>query len=350
MIGRKTGAVGLRFFEGEQENAWMMEDRKAEMGEYIIADTHAHYDDEAFDEDRELLLKEELPKAGVRLLVNMGASLKGAKESAALSEKYPYVYAACGIHPDDIGDFGIEGEEKNEESEKLKEKQKEKDQEKDQDLDPKKEIGEVNRQEPDLRGFVPSGTAAHRDDTMQILRDLCSREKTLAVGEIGLDYHWMVHPKEEQKHWFAAQISLANELGLPINVHSRDAAQDTFDLIRDNPAKEGGIIHCYSGSLEMAREYVRLGYHIGIGGVVTFKNAKSLKKTVAELPLEFLLTETDSPYLSPEPFRGKRNDSRKIRYVIEAIAAIREIPLEEAMNALYRNARRVYRLPPDEMA
>ena len=261
-----------------------------------ICDTHAHYDSGEFDADREILLREELPSAGVELVVNVGASMKGAEESAYFAEEYGYFYAACGIHPDDVGVF--------------------------EHAD--------GRSEP--------------DGAMEHLYELCRRPKTVAVGEIGLDYHWMVEPKEVQRRWFVRQLELARELDLPVNVHSRDAAQDTFDVIRDAALKTGGIIHCYSGSAEMALDYVRMGYHIGIGGVVTFKNSKTLKRVVQEVPLEALVTETDCPYLAPSPNRGKRNDSRNIRYVIAEIARLKEMEEEACAEILRKNAHEVYRI------
>lgn len=282
----------------------------------LICDTHAHYDDEAFDQDRELLLGSELKAGGVEFVVNVGASMEGARASAAYARRYPkhghedgagtcvVMYAGCGIHPDDTGVF--EGKE------------------------------------------TTSGLRyAHPDDVMQELRNLCGQEGVVCVGEIGLDYHWMVETKEVQQKWFREQMRLAYELQLPINVHSRDAAQDTFDLIRENYDAgrfTGGIIHCYSGSLELAREYVKMGYLIGVGGVVTFKNAKTLKKVVQEIPSEFLVTETDCPYLAPEPNRGKRNDSRNICYVIEAIAALKEMDTDTCAQVLLENACSVYRI------
>ncbi len=273
----------------------------------LICDTHAHYDDGAFDTDRELLLERELREAGIDFVVNVGASMRGADESSALAQKYEIVYAACGIHPDDVGVFEHAGRKK------------------------------------EWRRFASSG------DAMEHLRELCLRPKSVCVGEIGLDYHWMIEEKSVQQKWFREQLNLAHELDLPINVHSRDAAQDTFDLICAHAKagkSTGGIIHCYSGSLELAREYVKMGYHIGIGGVVTFKNAKTLKNVVREIPLEYLVTETDCPYLSPEPHRGKRNDSRNIRYVIGTIAQIKEMDEEDCARILRENAYEVYRLKP----
>lgn len=286
-----------------------------------IFDTHTHYDDEAFDEDRDVLLGGVLAEGGVECVVNMGASMEGAEASVELTERYSIcgpdagserdnragrikVYAGVGIHPDETGVF--EGK------------------------------------------TTSSGMHFSKgEDVLQHLRQLCECEGVVCVGEIGLDYHWMVEPKEVQQRWFREQMCLAHELQLPINVHSRDAAKDTFDLIRENYDAgrfTGGIIHCYSGSLELAREYVKMGYHIGIGGVVTFKNAKVLKRVVEEIPLEYLVTETDCPYLAPEPFRGRRNDSRNIRYIIGAVAELKKMDPEVCAERLFRTAQNVYRL------
>ncbi|MCR5160505.1 MAG: TatD family hydrolase [Lachnospiraceae bacterium] len=253
-----------------------------------IFDTHAHYNTDMFDEDREAVLAS-LPSCGVVGVVNVGASLEDVRDSQALSQAYPYIYAGAGIHPDDVGCMS--------------------------------------------------------DEVMDELRKYCGREKTVCVGEIGLDYYWDREPRDVQKEWFTRQMHLAAEVDLPINVHSRDAAQDTFDLIRaEHAGTTGGIIHCYSGSAEMAREYVKMGYHIGVGGVVTFKNAKTLQRVVAETPIEYLVTETDCPYLAPVPFRGKRNYSGYISYVIAAIAGIKEMDEEQTARILLENAKRVYRI------
>ena len=231
-----------------------------------------------------------LPSNGIVYAVNVGASMYGAEQSLEFAHRYPHMYAACGIHPDEVGDLN--------------------------------------------------------EERMEHLKDLCRDPKCVAVGEIGLDYHWMVRPKPEQKTWFIRQLEMAIELGLPVNIHSRDAAQDSFDIMKDHHAgTTSGIIHCYSGSPEMAAEYVKMGYFLGIGGVVTFRNGKTLKKVVETVPLENLVTETDCPYLAPEPNRGKRNSSLNIPYVIEAIAAIRGMEAEETAQILFENALRVYHLP-----
>ena len=254
-----------------------------------IIDTHAHYDSEGFDPDREELIAS-LPEHGIVYAVNVGASMYGAEQSIEFARRFPHMYAACGIHPDDVGDLD--------------------------------------------------------EEKMLHLRELCLQEKCVAVGEIGLDYHWMVQPKEVQKTWFIRQLELAVELGLPVNIHSRDASRDTFDIMKAHHAgTTGGIIHCYSGSVEMAREYVKMGYCLGIGGVVTFRNGKTLKKVVEEVPAEALVTETDCPYLAPEPYRGKRNSSLYLPYVVEEIARIKGMDPDEAADILFENARRVYSLP-----
>ncbi len=252
----------------------------------MIFDTHAHYDDEAFEEDRDQLLTS-LHEGGVGYIVNMGASMEGVRDSIALAERYPFIYAAVGIHPDSVGCLD--------------------------------------------------------DERMEELRRLSAHPKCVCIGEIGLDYHWDVEPHEVQIDRFIRQINLAKETGLPINVHSRNAAQDTFDVIAaEHAGTTGGIIHCYSGSREMAREYVKMGYSIGVGGVVTFKNGKTLKKVVEDTPIEYLVTETDCPYMAPEPFRGKRNTSGNIRYVIDEIARIKEMDPEETERILFQNALRIY--------
>ena len=254
----------------------------------MLFDSHAHYDDKAFEQDRDELLSS-LSAHNVGYVVNVGASLRGARESMSLASRFSNVYAAAGIHPDEVG--------------------------------------------------------CMNDAVMEELRSMCRLEKTVAVGEIGLDYHWNVEEKEVQKKWFLEQLRLSKEVDLPINVHSRDAAQDTFDLIKaEHAGSTGGIIHCFSGSPEMAREYLRMGYLIGIGGVVTFKNGKTLKQVVKETPIEYLVTETDCPYLAPEPFRGKRNDSSYLKYVVKTIAELKEVPVETAEEILFENAKKLYRL------
>lgn len=166
----------------------------------------------------------------------------------------------------------------------------------------------------------------------------------VAVGEIGLDYYWDIQPREMQKEWFIRQLGLARELNLPVNIHSRDASEDTFHIMKEHANGLGGIIHCFSGSKELAEEYVKLGFYIGVGGVVTFKNGKKLKQVVKAVPLEKIVLETDCPYLAPEPYRGKRNHSGYIKYVAEEIARLKGLTYEEVVAQTEINAKEVYRL------
>lgn len=230
-----------------------------------------------------------LRSAGVDRVVNISNGWKDLQATLALIKQVPWMYGTVGIHPCEIKDLN--------------------------------------------------------EERIEELRCLCHEDKVVAVGEIGLDYYWMNDPKEEQQRWFVRQLALAKEEGLPVVIHSRDAAQDTFDIMRrEHAGTTGGVIHCYSGSLEMAREYVKLGYYLGIGGVVTFKNSKTLKRVAAEIPLEHLVLETDCPYLSPVPYRGKRNSSAYLSYVVEEIARLRDISTEEVEAVTYENAMRLYRL------
>lgn len=252
----------------------------------MIFDTHAHYDDEAFENDRETLLSG-MRDADVEYIVNVGASMASSERSVALAEKYPFVYAAVGVHPD--------------------------------------EVGELN------------------EENFARLKAWTSHEKVKAVGEIGLDYYWDKEKHDLQKQWFLRQMELAAECKLPVIIHSREAAKDTLDLVTAaKPLGLSGIIHCYSYSVEQAREYLNLGYYIGIGGVLTFKNAKKLKEVAEYVPLSKIVLETDCPYLAPVPFRGKRNDSAKIRYVAEELAAIKQLPVEEVIRITNENGRKLY--------
>lgn len=252
----------------------------------MIFDTHAHYDDEAFENDREILLSG-MREANVEYIVNVGASMASSERSVALAEKYPFIYAAVGVHPD--------------------------------------EAGELN------------------EENFARLKAWTSHEKVKAVGEIGLDYYWDKEKHDLQKHWFLRQMELAAECKLPVIIHSREAAKDTLDLVTAAKHLElSGIIHCYSYSVEQAREYLNLGYYIGIGGVLTFKNAKKLKEVAEYVPLSKIVLETDCPYLAPVPFRGKRNDSAKIRYVAEELAQIKGIPAEEVIRITNENGRKLY--------
>lgn len=252
----------------------------------MIFDSHAHYDDAQFDEDRMDVLSH-LKDAGVAKVVNISNGWDDLLKTLELIKQVPFLYGTVGIHPC--------------------------------------KVSELN------------------DERMEQMRDFCSRDKIVAVGEIGLDYYWMSDPKEVQKEWFIRQLRLAKEVNLPVVIHSRDASQDTFDIMKaEHAGTTGGVIHCYSGSVEMAREYVKMGYFLGIGGVVTFKNSKTLKKVAAEIPLEHIVIETDCPYLAPTPYRGKRNSSAYLPMVVEEIARLRGISPEEVERVTYENAMRLY--------
>ena len=255
----------------------------------MIFETHAHYDDEKFDADRVELLSHLLRENNIGKVVNVGATFKGCKESIALAEKYDDVYAAIGIHPE--------------------------------------EIDEIN------------------DDVMEYLRQNASHEKVVAIGEIGLDYYWVKEEEQRKKQriWFNKQMDLAKELEMPVIIHSRDAAEDTLNTIRlYNNSHVKGIVHCYSYSKELAMEYVKMGWYIGVGGVVTFKNAKKLVETVEAIPLESIVLETDCPYMAPVPHRGERNSSIFLSHVAEKIAEIKNISVDEVEKVTYQNALNIY--------
>lgn len=252
----------------------------------MIFDTHAHYDDEAFDEDRDEVLTS-LRKRGVGTVVNVGASMEGSRRSVSLSEQYEFVYSAVGVHPDEVGEL--------------------------------------------------------REEDMEWMREQLQKPKVVAVGEIGLDYYWDKEGHDLQKKWFLRQLELAKELKKPVIIHSREAAADTMELLKANYHGEMPMVmHCYSYSMEMAREYRKMGLYLGIGGVLTFKNAKKLKETVLESPMEYLLLETDCPYLAPVPNRGKRNDSGMLKFVVQELAALKGITPEEVIRITEENARRFY--------
>ena len=252
----------------------------------MIFDTHAHYDDDAFDEDRDALLAG-MQEAGVEYIVNIGASMASSERSLALAKKFPFIYAAVGVHPDEVGEL--------------------------------------------------------TEEKLQQLKEWSMHEKVKAIGEIGLDYYWDKEGHDLQKHWFMRQMELAHERKLPMIVHSREAAKDTLDMVTAaKPLNLSGIIHCYSYSVEQAREYLNMGYYLGIGGVLTFKNAKKLKEVAEYAPLSQIVLETDCPYLAPVPFRGKRNDSSKLRYVAEELAAIKQMAVEEVIRITNENGKKLY--------
>ncbi len=255
-----------------------------------IFDTHAHYDDDRFNEDRESLIMS-LPDKGIKAVTNIGVSLETSKIAVEYTRKYDFFYGTVGVHPSDILEM-------------------------------------------------------EKADEIPLLKELAvNNDKIVAVGEIGLDYHYDHVGKQVQQKWFSAQMELAKEIKLPIVVHSRDAAKDTLDIMNASNAKDiGGVVHCYSYSKETARDYLNMGYFFGIGGVLTFKNAKAIKEVVEYVPLENIVLETDAPYLAPTPFRSNRNSSVYLPYVAEAIATIKGIDVEEVYEKTWDNAHRLYRI------
>lgn len=251
----------------------------------MIFDTHAHYDDEAFDDDREQLL-ERMQNRGVEYIVNVGASIASCKSTIGLIRRFPYVYGALGVHPDEVAEL--------------------------------------------------------TEEDYKWLEKSIYKPKIVAVGEIGLDYHWNDN-KDVQIKAFERQMDIAREAELPIIIHSRDAAEDTYEVMKANNAGQlGGVVHCFSYTKEMAQKFMDMGFYLGIGGVVTFKNAKKLKEVVEYMPMDKMLLETDCPYMAPEPNRGKRNDSFYLPYVVNAISEIKGITPSQVIDITTENAKNLY--------
>ncbi len=254
-----------------------------------IFETHAHYDDAKFP-DREDVLKA-CHDAGIEYIINCASDIKSCRVTLALAEQYPWVYGAIGVHPH-------------------------------------------------------SASEMDEDNLDRLYNYLTASEKVVAVGEIGLDYHYDFSPRDVQQDWFVEQLELAKELELPIIVHTREALEDTYNILKDyGKGLVGGVIHSYNGSVEMAERFVEMGFHIGIGGMITFPKVRKVIETVEKLPLDRLLVETDSPYLAPVPNRGKRNDSRNIPYIIDKIAQIRGVDPEVIAEATFENACRLFGVP-----
>lgn len=247
-------------------------------------DTHAHYDDKAFDEDREELLQK-LSSADVGLIIDPGCDVDSSRKALELAEKFPFVYAAVGLHPEEL--------------------------------------------------------EKHGGDALARVGELAAHPKCVAIGEIGLDYYWDASHKEEQKELFRRQIELAMELDKPVIVHDREAHGDCLEIVRDYPGLRG-VFHCYSGSAEMAKELLKLGWYLGFDGPITYKNARKALEVLELCPVDRMLIETDSPYLSPVPMRGKRNDSSNLRYVVEKIALIKELSHEQTAVLTMANGCRLF--------
>lgn len=254
----------------------------------MIFETHAHYDDSAYDMDRDQVITS-IFENGIESAINISSDLKSVDRSMDLAKRYKHMYCALGIHPTE--------------------------------------------------------TASLTEDSLARIKRDCNYEKVVAVGEIGLDYHWDTPDRNIQKKWFERQIIMAQDLDLPMIIHSRDAAEDTINMLRSLHGEEtGGVIHCYSYSREMAAQFIRMDFHFGIGGVITYKNAKKLKEAVAYIPIERILLETDCPYLAPEPHRGERNDSTYITYISKEIAQIKNMEYEDVIKITRKNARRLFRI------
>lgn len=252
----------------------------------MLIDSHVHLDDKRFNRDRDSMIKG-LKDDGIEMVINIGADLQTSIASVSLAEKYDNVYAVVGVHPHSA-----------------------------------KEVD---------------------NSTIEILKSFASREKVLAIGEIGLDYHYDNSPRDVQRKWFVEQLKLAKEVNLPVVIHTREAAQETFEILKE--AQDGtlrGVLHCYSGSVEMALEYIKLGFYISIAGPVTFNNSRVLKDVVKAIPLDKLLVETDCPYLTPEPNRGKRNEPAYVKYVAGEIADIKGISFEKLAEATNKNTKDLF--------
>jgi TatD DNase family protein len=250
-------------------------------------DSHAHYDDERFDEDRASLLHWLHEQGKVEGIINIAADIKASYKCIEMAKEFDFVHAAVGVHPHEV----------------------------------------ANLQEEDLL----------------TIENLAKEPKVVAIGEIGLDYYYDFSPRDVQREWFKKQLELSKKLDLPIVVHSREACQETFDLLMESKVNHG-VIHCFSGSKELAKEYVKKGFYIGVGGAVTFKNARKIVEVVEEIGIEHLLIETDAPYLAPVPNRGKRNDSSQLKYIVEKISEIKQIMPEEVCQIVSKNAKQLFHL------
>lgn len=250
-----------------------------------LFDTHSHYNDEKFELDREKIINQTY-EAGITKFVCAGYNLKSSREAIELANKYDFIYSICGISPNDLNDYN--------------------------------------------------------EENILAIKELAKSKKNVAIGEIGLDYYWNKENKTIQKQAFIEQINIANELELPIVIHSRDAVQDTIDLLKENPVNKKGIFHCAQLNKYLIEEGLKLGFYISFAGPITFKNSKNAAEIVSLVPNDKILIETDSPYLAPEPVRGTRNDSRNVKYVAQKIAELKGLPVEEIAQITYQNAKNIF--------
>ena len=252
-----------------------------------LFDSHAHYNDEKFEEDREEVLSK-IYKSGVTKIVNAGYSLESSKKAIEIANKHEFIYATVGISPNDIEGYK------------------------------KEDLKEITK-------FAQS-------------------KKVVAIGEIGLDFYWNKENKDLQKEVFISQIEIANKLNLPIIIHTREAIYDTLEILKNNNCNKKGVFHCCPFNVDLVREGLKLGFYISFAGPVTFKNSKNASEIINMVPLDKMLIETDSPYLSPEPLRGKRNDSRNVKYIAKKIADVKQIDTEEVAKITYENAKRIFEI------
>lgn len=254
----------------------------------MLIDSHAHLDDKRFDKDRDKIIKD-LKNHGVQIVINPGADVASSVKAVSMAKEYENIYAAVGVHPHDAKTMD--------------------------------------------------------NTTIQLLNSLANNEKVIAIGEIGLDYHYDNSPRDVQKEWFVEQIRLAKKLKLPIIIHEREASQDMYNILKQETDENlTGVLHCYSGSLEMAREYLKMGYYISFAGPITFNNARISKEVAKSIPLDRILIETDSPYLSPEPRRGRRNEPLNVRYVAAMIAELRGISFDEVARVTSANTKKLFQI------
>lgn len=249
-------------------------------------DSHAHYNDEKFEQDRDSLIKD-IYNFGVTAIINAGYSLESSKKALEIAKKYEFMYTITGISPNDIDDF--------------------------------------------------------KEEYLIKIEELAKNEKCVAIGEIGLDFHWNTQNKELQKKVFISQINLANKLNFPIVIHTREAIFDTLEILKNNECNKKGVFHCCPLNVDLVREGLKLGYYISFAGPCTFKNSKNANEIIKMVPNDRILIETDSPYLSPEPLRGRRNDSRNLKYIVEKIAEVKQVSVEEIAKITYRNANNIFK-------
>ena len=252
-----------------------------------LFDSHAHYNDEKFDDDRDTIIKEAY-NSGITTIINAGYSLESSKKAIEIANQYKFMYATVGVSPNDI---------------------------------------------EDLKG-----------NYIEDIEELAKSYKVVAIGEIGLDYYWNKENKEKQKEIFMEQIKLANKLELPIVIHTREAVMDTIDILKKIECKKRGVFHCCPLNRELVKEALKLGFYISFAGPVTFKNSKNAEEIVNLVPIEKILIETDSPYLSPEPVRGRRNDSRNVKYIAQKIADIKGLTIEEVAKQMHKNIEKIFNM------